>query len=153
MKYLKRRGFTLIELIVVMGVIATLFSFVVFDSLNAARRASVDSAVNLLVADVKQQQMAAMMGQGVTIAPFGVHFDTTSYTLFRGATYVPDAAGNFTIDLDANLEFSNPNTDLIFNPGSGEITSEVSFSVTNVTSGAKKTLTINKYGAVANLTN
>lgn len=150
------RGFTLVELTVVIGIVLILFglSWINFTSLPS--RATLQTSVISLINDIKSQQMLSMTGDtggsGVE-SDYGVHFETITYTLFKGDTYIPGAAGNFTIDLEnANLSFTGvsfPGNVIIFTKGSGEMTPG-EFSITDALSGTVKTIKLNKYGATTN---
>lgn len=150
------RGFTLVELTIVIGIILILFglSWINFTSLPS--RATLQTDLVSLINDIKSQQMLVMTGDtggsGVE-SDYGVHFETTTYTLFKGDTYIPGAAGNFMIDLgNANLSFTGisfPENVIIFTKGSGEITPG-EFSITDALTGTVKTIKLNKYGATTN---
>jgi prepilin-type N-terminal cleavage/methylation domain-containing protein len=149
-------GFTLVELTVVIGIVLVLFglSWINFTSLPSRATLQTDSVA--LINDLKSQQMLAMTGDtggsGIE-SDYGVHFETTTYTLFKGDTYTPGAAGNFTVDLEnANLSFTGVSFSgnvIIFTKGSGDVTPG-QFSITDALSGTVKTIKLNKYGATTN---
>jgi prepilin-type N-terminal cleavage/methylation domain-containing protein len=58
----KRTGFTIIELMIAMGIFVIITSLVTINLLNAQHIASIDSTVTTLIADLKQQQVKAMTG-------------------------------------------------------------------------------------------
>lgn len=150
------RGFTLVELTIVIGIVLILFglSWINFTSLPSRATLQTDSVA--LINDLKSQQMLAMTGDtggsGVE-SDYGIHFESGSYTLFKGNTYTPGASGNFSVDLgNANLSFTNitfPNSIIVFAKGSGEMApGEV--SITDALTGNVKTIKLNKYGATTN---
>lgn len=156
----KNSGFTITELMIVIGIISILFglSWINFTSLPS--RASLQTDSVALINDLKSQQMLAMtgdMGVGGTESNYGVHFETTTYTLFKGNTYTLDGAGNFPIELgNANLSFINvtfPNSSVVFKKGSGEILDYIddqkhdSVTITDSLTGTTKTIRLNIYGA------
>lgn len=130
-------GFTLIELILIMGVIAVLFAVSSINLTGSQQKASVNSTIASLVADIKSQQFKAMTGDGGT--DHGIRFDTTSYIL------LPE---NFVVDLGNNLQLSTtfPANTITFSQGSGEITGFTTGSDT-VTLG-DQTLRLNLYGVI-----
>ena len=149
-------GFTIIELMTVIGIILILFglSWINFTSLPSRATLQTDSVA--LINDLKSQQMLAMTGDtsgGGAQSDYGVHFETATYTLFKGDTYAPGAAGNFTIDLgNANLSFTDVSFSgnvIIFKKGSGEMTPG-QLSITDALTGTVKTIKLNKYGATTN---
>src|SRR3989337_3900526 len=88
----KRQGFTLIELALIMGIIAILISFMSINLLKPQTTASTSSSVQILGADIKEQQIKAMSGDSdfeTTTDSQGIYFESNRYTLFRGPTYAP----------------------------------------------------------------
>ncbi len=152
-----KKGFTLTELLVVLGITAALLSLVTINLLKPQTSTSTTGAANSVVADLKQQQIKAMMGEGATgvASPAGIYFNSTSYTLFSGLAYSPNNSDNFTIDLPQNVKFSNntfPGSKVVFAPLSGEVVGFVSNSasvtVGHVSSSKKETIQLNKYGVI-----
>ena len=152
----KRRGFTLIELALIMGIIAILVSFITINLLKPQTTASTASAVQILGADIKEQQIKAMSGDSdfeTTADSQGIYFESNRYTLFRGPNY---ASGShyFQVDMDQNLILLNtlPSSQVVFGKRSGEVTNYTSGSDTitlsHSQSGEQKVITINRYGAI-----
>lgn len=142
-----------LELMTVIGIILVLFglSWINFTSLPSRATLQTDSVA--LINDLKSQQMLAMTGDtqgGGAESDYGVHFESTTYTLFKGDTYMLGAPGNFIVDLgNANLSFTGvsfPENVIIFTKGSGEMT-PCQFSITDALSGTVKSIKLNKYGA------
>ncbi|MEK9201506.1 MAG: prepilin-type N-terminal cleavage/methylation domain-containing protein, partial [Patescibacteria group bacterium] len=85
----RQSGYTLIELVIVMGIIVLLFGFTTINLGGVARVTSVNETVDLLTADIRGQQTKAMTGSGdgTSGSSYGIYFQTDQYTLFRGTTY------------------------------------------------------------------
>lgn len=144
------KGFTLTELVIVMGLLTLVFSMGAVTLLNTYQKPAELATQNILVANLRERQADAM----TNAAYYGIHFGTSSYTLFKGASYVSSDPGNFVITLDSGLEFTQntfTNGEIIFSPLSGDITnwttSANSLSIKNSTGQIIATLKINKYGA------
>src|SRR5438874_474005 len=94
-----QHGFTLIELIVITAIFTTLLGFMTLNFLNVRNRTSITAELNSMIAELKEQQIRAMVGDtagsGTSNYDYGIHFETTSYTLFR-STY---GTSNFVINL------------------------------------------------------
>jgi len=150
-----QRGFTLIELMVVITITAILLGFITINLVSSQQRASLNAIEQELLADLKQQQLKAMIGDTEgreTSDTYGIHFDSGKYTLFHG-TYSSTDSANFAINLDQNFQFQSPGTDIIFSKISGEISAG---SITNIvirdsTNGNVKTITVNRYGVVTQI--
>ncbi len=141
------KGFTLIELGVVMGIFSTLVGIATINLLNTQHKTTLTASVNTFIADVKGQQLRAMVGDtdGQTSTnDYGVHIEESSYTLFRNTYGTSDSV----INLPPNLEFAIPNTQVLFAKGSGEISGPVSIIIRDTKDGNQKTININKYGIV-----
>ena len=155
------RGFTLIELIVVLAVLITLLAFTYPSLIGSQHRTTLTETINLLVQDLKDQQLKAMLGDlqgGSTMTNYGIYFQANQYVLFSGTTYVATASANFPVSLNASSSFTSipfPNSQIVFSRGSGEVlnfsnntyTLTITDSVENVT----KNITVNKYGIVTQI--
>ena len=156
---LKKNAFTLIELILVIGIFSVLVMVVAVNMVRTQTTASVSQTSSVLVADLKQQQLKAMLGntEGTdTAQTFGIYFEPTSYTLFSGASYSAGDPANFIIKLDEGVEFSNinfPSSQIVFSRKDGNLSGYVSGSdnvtILHVQSGEKETITMNRYGVVS----
>lgn len=144
-------GFTLVELLVTIGIFSTLIGISTISLLNAARKSSLSGTAQVLVADIKAVQMRAMVGDddgSGNAADYGVHFETSSYTQFRGATFSQTDPNNFKVDLPDNTQFVPVSSDIVFAKGSGEITSSATVTIKDINDGNQMSVTINKYGVV-----
>ncbi len=152
------KGFTLVETIVVMGIIAALTGLGTINLIGAKRSADVSASVNVLIADLKSQQSRTMSGDtesGLVIDDYGVYFATREYTLFRGADFVSsDPASHFVVELSQGIVFSDLNiqdSQVIFEKGSGEVVdysaTENSITLSDPV-GNEKTVLINSLGSI-----
>lgn len=150
-----QKGFTFPELIVVMGLAAMLFGFVIINTAKVQRQASLDTTVSQFISDMKSQQIKTMTGINEA-APVGIsqgiHIDANRYILFRGSTYDPNSASNLIINLDSNMQLS-PSQNIVYSEGSGEISGfdsgfNPTIVLTNTIIGDKLTITLNRYGVV-----
>ena len=67
----KKASFTIVELLVVMGITATLFSLTTIRLFTAQHQANLSAAVSTFISDAKRQQLQAIAGntQGQPAAP------------------------------------------------------------------------------------
>lgn len=144
-------GFSLIELIVVMSIIVTLIGLVTINLTSIQQRVSLNSIVQNLISDIRQQQVKAMIGDSegrASVSPYGMHIDAGQYVLFHGISYSESDTSNFKVSLPSNIQFVTPNLDIIFSNISGEISATASIQLQDTTNNNTKTVQINKYGVV-----
>lgn len=152
------RGYTLEEILIVMGIMALLSGFITINLIGAKHMSSMNTTIMNFISDLKYQQTKSMLGDtegGADNYPYGIHFEGNSYTLFRGAIYNPSDTANFNVKLGDNIEFSNilfPDSQLVFTPGTGEIADFVPayeiLNFINQENNDQKTMKVNKYGVV-----
>jgi len=152
-KFSTQKGYTAIEVALVTGLVLILVGLSTTNLLKFQHTTQVSSTINSFLADYKEQQIKAMVGDtqgsGAT-SNYGVHFETSSYTLFRN-TY---GTTNFTINLPADMQFSTtlPGSQIIFSKGSGSVSGFVSgqntITIRNTADNSQKTITINQFGVV-----
>jgi prepilin-type N-terminal cleavage/methylation domain-containing protein len=143
------RGFTLIELILTMGIFAVITTLVTINLLKVQHAASVSSVATTLVADLRGQQTKAITGDTegrTTTDQYGVHFDSDKYVLFHGI-YTDGEPSNFEIPLEGSLNFTT-NGDVIFSKGSGELSGINTITLRDNTTNEQKVININIYGVV-----
>lgn len=151
---MKRRGFTLIELIVVLGVLSTLTGLSYLTLFGRIQQTDVTSVVVSLIADLRSQQVRAMSGEQTNgSGSYGAHLDTNQYVIFSGSTYSANDPRNTAFPVSgAHLSTTFAGGHVVFSPGSGEITgfspSANAITVTSVEGGSAKTIRLNRYGVV-----
>ena len=157
------KGFTVVELLVVMGIAAILLGFSTINLVKVQRNTTTGAALDSLMADLRSQQAKAMSGAEGG-GNFGIFFNSTnSYILFKGSSYNPSDANNFTVALDEPISVSSifpndpddPGQIVVFTQGNGEI---VGFSntsnkitVTNTAGSEGKTLNLNRLGVITSV--
>lgn len=154
-------GFTLIELIVVIGIILILFGFISINLIQQQHTTAVSASVDTLSSDIASQQTKAMAGKVDSSSAensYGIYFQSDRYTLFSGNTYFATGSGNFTVMLDKNISFSNitfPNSSLVFSVRSGEFNGFVNgtntIKIKDTAGSEAKTITVNRYGVIINV--
>lgn len=153
------KGFTLIELIIVLGITLLILGFITINLANFQQKTSVNTTVDTLISDMKNQQAKAMAGAGSGSGnSYGIYFQPDRYILFTGSSYSSTNSSNFTVRLDATISFTNitlPSNVLVFLRQSGEINGFTNGSntitVKDTQGSNKQTITINKYGVVTSV--
>ncbi|OGD82840.1 hypothetical protein A3J17_05105 [Candidatus Curtissbacteria bacterium RIFCSPLOWO2_02_FULL_40_11] len=140
-------GFTLIEILLVMAIIAIITSYATINLLRPQISASLESTTTQISSDIKGQQLKSMAGDSEgagTSQIYGVRFEADRYILFRGAYPSPS---DFTVNLEPSVLIVNSPQEFSFAKRSGE-TSAGNVVIEHIQSGDQKTLSINKFGAI-----
>jgi len=125
-------GFTLTELVIAIGLLLVLFGLSSISLVGRIRKPAQAGIYDVLIADLRGQQIKAMEGG----SPFGITFAADSYTL------TPD---DFTVTLPEGFEFTTA-PQITFAAATGE-TLDTTISIKDTQSGEEKEIRINKYGA------
>jgi len=145
-----KKGFTVVELLVSIGILTVLFALTTINLTRLPSSASQSTSYNRLISDLRSQQTKAMVGYDsaetpIGSKPYGIHFENTSYILFAGSSYV-GGTDYYAVELDPGLSFTNSGEDITFSTGNGE-TVPVIFSIVNDQINQIQEIKINKYGA------
>ena len=83
-------AFTLVELLLVVGILAVVFGLALPFALNTKFTNELDTATENLITTLREAQSQAIAAEGDT--PYGVYFDTTAtpptYTIYKGASWL-----------------------------------------------------------------
>lgn len=153
----KKKGFSLLELVIVVGLIVVIGSIGAGFYANYGKNIEISSTAETISFDLKQAQSKSMIGQGGFL--WGVHFinpiiatDPDYYEIFSTPTNYADG-GRVTVStnyLPSSIQFSSPasgfNTDIIFNRISGGTAAS---SVTLVSQGNTKTISVSTLGGIS----
>lgn len=151
----QRAGFTLVELLLVMGITSILLGVVTVNLLRPQTKSALDASVLVLVSDLKQQQMKAMVGQSdgqPTSTSHGIHIGGSNYTLFQGTSYSSGAVSNFGVTLHPAVTASSTFTgsQIIFSRVTGEVLNFASgnntITLQSIQDANQRTITLNRYG-------
>jgi prepilin-type N-terminal cleavage/methylation domain-containing protein len=151
------KGFTFIELLLVMSVVAILTSMVSLALVNSRSSTSLETVTATFMADFKNQQTKAMTGdtegQGVP-DHYGIHISPQAYTMFRGSSFAAQAESNFLVPMEDTIRITTTFSDdiLHFATQSGEMSNFISGQNTITFSDSattkQKILHVNKYGSI-----
>lgn len=147
-------GFTLVELLVVLAITTMLFGLIGINLGHPQTVASTTTSVDTLLADIRGQQLLAMVGgtgSGTSAQPHGIYLETSRYTLFADSSYNAGDSDNFVVHLSpgAQLTTSFPDIQVVFSKGTGEVENFVdgSNTITIANGGVSRTITMNRFGA------
>jgi prepilin-type N-terminal cleavage/methylation domain-containing protein len=148
------RGFSLLELLIVMAIIVTMATVGSGMYRNFGKSVELSSTAQVISADMRQMQAKAMAGEGGF--KWGAHFVNTTpddyYVLFStsGTTYADaSTVSTATTTLAKTITFSDPadstSKDIIFNKISGTTTAA---TVSVVSEGLTQTVNVSSVGTI-----
>lgn len=115
------KGFSLTELLLVIGLLLFLFSFAVPVGMNFYRnRTSQELSIKIL-SNLRQAQNQAFYQKGDSA--YGVKFRSDSYILFKGTDYTEGVSFNQVFDLPDNAEVTGID-EIVFSKMDGVSSSE-----------------------------
>lgn len=137
------RGFTLLEILVVMAIMSMFFSIGVFVSLNSYKRYVASSERdNLVTLLYKARSMAQNNIDGV---PHGLHINNSNYVLFHDSSFNRGSLSNQITERSESVVI-NGLTEVIFEPLTGN---PVTTGVINIIFGTDtKIITISDEGRI-----
>lgn len=141
------RGLTMIELLIVLAVVILLVGGAVTAFSHSTNAKSLSSAADAVVFTLEQAKSEALAGKnGVA---HGVHFATSSYTVFAGSTYDtgdPEAVYTLPNGLSISTELSG-STDVTFARLTGDASETGTLTVSDGSN--TKTISIGSAGDVS----
>lgn len=139
----KYKGFTMIEVILVLVILTSAFGFGLLYYQNTQIRADVNTQANVIVSYLRLAQSNAETGRSAFNA---MHLEQDSFTNFIGSIYDLNDTQNYvtvlpeTISIE-NINLSGGGADIIFTGPDGTTNNSGSFQL--VSSQINKTITIN----------
>ena len=145
-----QRGVTLMEVLMVIGIIATLsvLSFVAFRNLNSTR--ALEGEAGRVAGELQKARALTLSSKNQ--AQFGLHVQASQVTLFQGVVFVAGSSTNTVTGLNplitiSSISLAGGGSDVVFNRLSGK-TAENGTITLSRTGGASKTITIYSTGLV-----
>lgn len=134
-------GFTLIEVLIVIGVLAIIGSIALGAFSRFRGGSQIDAAVRSVLGTLRSAQSKTLASESDTA--YGVHFQADRIVLFRGPTYEPSAVTNEAVIFQAPIQLTTVSltggaTDVLF----GRITGTTSVSGTLTLSDGTRSRTI-----------
>lgn len=149
----KIRGFTLLEILLVITILAISFGLFALYSQNTQSRNDLNSQTAVLVSNLRLAQSNASSGN--TAGYNGIHLDAaaSSYTTFIGETFNAQDNLNSIVQLPATISFQNVllnggGTDVVFTGPKGDTDNYGTFEVVLSPTGQSILITVSKIGTI-----
>ncbi len=153
MFYFKNQGLTLLETLFAIGVLTLLFAFTLgpFGAIKD-RKVLSDAAEKV---EALLQEARTDTSSSLDASNYGVHFDTSSVTLFEGSIYSVSESTNKIVTLDSavsisDISLSGGGSDVIFNRITGDTDNNGTVKISLVKDSSKsKIISIFPLGTVS----
>lgn len=103
------RGFSLIELILVIALLSIILGITtvtLFRPVAKANLNTVSTNIFSLLREAQNQAINTDTSGDPQSNEYGIHFETDSYTLFKGSTYISSDSSNFVVKTKSNISIS-----------------------------------------------
>ncbi len=140
------KGFTLIEIVIVIAILAVIFSFGLFISFDFYKSYSFGSEKNVIVSILQKARNQSL--NNINQLPHGVHFEASpslTYTIFEGASFSSSSPNNIPIGASYNVTIADLPFDVIFAQLSATSTNRI---ITVTSNGKSYDITINSEGRI-----
>jgi prepilin-type N-terminal cleavage/methylation domain-containing protein len=147
----RSRGFTLIEIVLALAIMLILAGIILISFATLNRTQALDRDTETIVQVLRQAQSQTLTSKNAM--QYGVHFASSTATLFSGSTYSANDAGNLvytlkTSDLILNVSITGSSTDVVFNRLTGETAQNGTILLQTQQANFTRTVTIYKTGVV-----
>jgi prepilin-type N-terminal cleavage/methylation domain-containing protein len=141
-----QKGFTLVELLLVLAIFTILFAIVGTISLNSLPSTQLNTQVDQLESMLRKAQARSVSRHADSL--WGVHLTSANATLFAGSSYAGrDAAYDEGMVFPSGIIGSGL-TDVIFQYRTGATSTTGTITLTHSATGGTRSLTINSTGSV-----
>jgi prepilin-type N-terminal cleavage/methylation domain-containing protein len=141
-----KRGFSLMEVLVVLGIALVVAGFSLISGLDSISRSVVHSERDTLVTILTSARTKSLAN--VNAVPHGVRIDATDFTLFEGPAYVAGASGNRLTARTAAVSITGVSLplDIVFTQLSATTSSAVSLALSD--GAGNQSVTVNSEGRI-----
>lgn len=138
-------GFTILELLIVMGIFTFIASIGLFISMDSYRDYAFRSQASMLVSALQKTRSRSL--NNVHGAPHGLEITSSSYTLFQGASYAARTPSYDETYAITNATASGSIGEVVFTQLTGE--SSVAGTVLVTADGHTATISLNYEGRIS----
>ena len=142
----KKKGFSMLEVLLSVAIVAVLFSISVPLFLSLYKRNDADVSVNVISQSLRRAQTLSQAVDDDTT--WGVRVEAPNITLFKGATYATrDSAFDETYELSSTITASGL-SEVVFAKFSG-LPQQTGTILLTINSGETRDITINAKGTIS----
>lgn len=151
-KIYSQTGFTIIEILVAIAIVLIITLITIFSLTTLNKQVEIDSVGQNILSTLRIARSKTLASESETT--YGVHFETSKYVLFSGATYIDGAASNKEYSLAESeinsISLSGGGSEVIFNRIRGDTSQNGTISIRLIAdSNQTRTININSSGQVS----
>jgi prepilin-type N-terminal cleavage/methylation domain-containing protein len=143
----RKRGYTVVELLVVLGVLGMLAGLSMVGFANFSKKEALDAGAAALIAglrDARAQTLASVGG-----SQYGISVSTTSFAFFKGATYDSAATTTSVFKFSSYVRASSTEPVFVFQRITGNAVASGTIDVYTVSDPTvKKTIRVEATGII-----
>lgn len=144
--FLAKRGFTFVEILVVLGVIGLLTGLAIPFYQTFYIDSQLDNTTSELIQTLRRAQLKAMASEDDQT--FGVHLEQRRFVLFKGSTYNPSDSYNEATQLPNTLTLtSGVGPNIVFNQLKGTTINIGNITISSV-NNRSQIISINEVGRI-----
>ena len=148
---MKPRAITYLEIILVVTLIAIGLGFFVLYSQSSQVRADLNSQASTITSYLRLAQTDALSGKDNS--SHGIHFESDSYVIFTGNSYVESESSSTTIELPdtiaiQNISLNGGGSDVIFTSPHGETSTYGTVDLYSSQIDKTRQITITQLGSI-----
>lgn len=150
--FVRRAGFTLVELMIVIAILAILTTVGAPFLANSVGKNELKTTAWEMADTLRRAQSQTMAGNGST--GWGVHFESTQYVFFQGATYNAADPDNITAPLSPSLSIDSialngGGTEVLFTSKKGVTGQYGDIQITDAGNNTVSTVTVTAAGVIS----
>jgi prepilin-type N-terminal cleavage/methylation domain-containing protein len=139
-----KRGFTIIEIIISIGILSIMGSFGLFIGLDFYRNYRLAEERDLVVSLLQRARNLAQ--ENIGNLPHGIYFGANEYVLFEGLAYNPINPLNEKFDIGLGVGHSVNQNEIVFSKLSGN--ANFSGNINLVFGSKTLSISVNNYGQI-----
>jgi prepilin-type N-terminal cleavage/methylation domain-containing protein len=123
----RARGFSIVELLIVLSILGFLAGISISAYSALSRRETLSSAASALamaMRDARAQTLAS-----VDASQYGIKVDATAFTFFKGSTFSSSTPGNVTHDLSPQVRVSSSISTFVFERVTGNSSASTTIDI------------------------
>ena len=150
-KLKRNKGFSLIEILVVIGIFVAIFSITLYFFSGVDKKESLEKDVSGVTALIRNARLLSIASKNASV--FGIHFESNRVVLFEGSNYAIGGPNQKVIDLSnkvylSSYSLNNGGPDIIFSRLVGDTLNYGSVTLSLKDNSTSTTITILKTGVI-----